>query len=150
MNRFFALAVVIALSAGAAQAKATYCQDPTTHKRISCKTAHGGRSTGDDGPSHCCRSSQEAVDHSTFGMPKTQVIGSDAVASFVTIILDGDRRRASLHQGEGLWPFVHRHGQGVPQALERASGVQLLVRLRLTAQRRSLASRQAVITFLPI
>ena len=39
MNRLLSLAVVIALGAGAAQAKATYCQDLTTHKRISCKTA---------------------------------------------------------------------------------------------------------------
>ena len=39
MKRLLALAVVIALGAGAAQAKAAYCQDPTTHKRISCKAA---------------------------------------------------------------------------------------------------------------
>lgn len=37
--KYIALAVVLALSAGGTQAKATYCQDPTTHKRISCKTA---------------------------------------------------------------------------------------------------------------
>ena len=39
MKRLLALAVVVALGAGAAQAKTAYCQDPTTHKRISCKAA---------------------------------------------------------------------------------------------------------------
>lgn len=37
MKRLLAVAIVIALGAGAAQAKTAYCQDPTTHKRISCK-----------------------------------------------------------------------------------------------------------------
>ncbi len=39
MKRILALAVILALGSGAAQAKAAYCQDPTTHKRISCKAA---------------------------------------------------------------------------------------------------------------
>jgi hypothetical protein len=33
------VAMALALSAGPAMAKATYCMDPTTHKRISCTTA---------------------------------------------------------------------------------------------------------------
>ena len=33
------LAIVVALGAGATHAKTACCQDPTTHKRISCKTA---------------------------------------------------------------------------------------------------------------
>lgn|GEM_PF-6569314 len=45
MKRILALAVVIALGAGAAQAKKAYCQDPTTHKRISCKTVPAAAST---------------------------------------------------------------------------------------------------------
>jgi hypothetical protein len=45
MNRLLALAVVIALGAGGVQATATYCQDPTTHKRISCKTVPAAAST---------------------------------------------------------------------------------------------------------
>jgi hypothetical protein len=48
MKRLLAFAVVIALGAGAANAKAAYCQDPTTHKRISCKaqaiTTESGKS----------------------------------------------------------------------------------------------------------
>ncbi len=39
MNRLLAFALIVSLGAGAVHAKATYCQDPTTHKRISCKTA---------------------------------------------------------------------------------------------------------------
>lgn len=39
MKRLLALAVVVALGAAATQADAAYCKDPTTHKRISCKTA---------------------------------------------------------------------------------------------------------------
>ena len=39
MKRLLALAVVLALGAGSVQAKAAYCQDKTTHKRISCKVA---------------------------------------------------------------------------------------------------------------
>ena len=38
-KRLLALAVIVALGAGSAQAKNAYCQDPTTHKRISCKAA---------------------------------------------------------------------------------------------------------------
>jgi hypothetical protein len=45
MKRLLALAVVIALGAGGAQAKTAYCQDPTTHKRISCKTVPAAAST---------------------------------------------------------------------------------------------------------
>jgi len=40
-NRLLALAVVVALGTGGAQAKTAYCQDPTTHKRISCKSVDG-------------------------------------------------------------------------------------------------------------
>ena len=39
MNYVVSLAIVIALGAGTVQAKTAYCQDSTTHKRISCKTA---------------------------------------------------------------------------------------------------------------
>ena len=45
MERLLALAVVLALSAGATQAKTAYCTDPTTHKRISCKTLPAAAST---------------------------------------------------------------------------------------------------------
>jgi hypothetical protein len=45
MNRILAFAVVIALGAGGVQAKKVYCQDPTTHKRISCKTVPSAAST---------------------------------------------------------------------------------------------------------
>ena len=38
MKHLLSLSVIIALGAGGVQAKASYCQDPTTHKRISCKT----------------------------------------------------------------------------------------------------------------
>lgn len=39
MNRILALAIIIALGAGCAQAKKAYCTDPTSHKRISCKAS---------------------------------------------------------------------------------------------------------------
>ena len=43
MNKSFVRAagvvIALALGAGPVMAKATYCMDPTTHKRISCKTA---------------------------------------------------------------------------------------------------------------
>ncbi len=45
MKRLLAIAVLIAFGAGGVQAKAAYCQDQTTHKRISCKTAPSSAST---------------------------------------------------------------------------------------------------------
>lgn len=39
MKSALTIAIVLALGASPVLAKATYCKDPTTHKRISCKVA---------------------------------------------------------------------------------------------------------------
>ena len=39
MKTALSIAVILALGASPVLAKAVYCQDPTTHKRISCKAA---------------------------------------------------------------------------------------------------------------
>ena len=38
MKNTLAIAMILALGAGPVLAATTYCTDPTTHKRISCKT----------------------------------------------------------------------------------------------------------------